>query len=79
MPSFKKKHVGAPDEDYDGLFPVPSSAKADGPGSTQPFKSVQMSMNSIKMERTQRIQDSGAEYLAKAKADPSQRASVTMP
>lgn len=76
---FKKKHIGAPDEDYDGLFPVPSSAKADGPGSTQPLKSVQMSMNSIKMERTQRIQDSGAEYSAKAKADPSQRASVTMP
>ena len=77
---FMKKQVSAPDEDYDGLFPVPSSAKADGPGSSQPFESVQMSMNSIKMERTQRIQDSGAEYLAKTKApDPSQRASVTMP
>ena len=60
---FKRKHVSTVDDDYDSrLLPAPPSIKADGT-SQQPFKSVQMSMNSINMERTQRIQESGAEYM----------------
>ena len=58
---FKRKHASQTDDDYDGLFPVANLAKAaeknSGPGSTQPFKSSQMSMASIK---------SGNEYMTKA-------------
>ena len=57
---FKRKHASQTDEDYDGLFPAANLAKAaekrSEPGITQPLKSSQMSMASIK---------SGNEYMTK--------------
>ena len=83
--SIKRKPVSALDQENEHFFPAAAISKGDvskqhangGASVPQTFKSVAMSVNTIKAERVKRKKEASSDYFRGQQVEPRTR--VTMP